>query len=1408
MPTFSHLHVHTQYSLLDGATNISAMMKKAAADGMPAVALTDHGNMFGAFKFVAEAGKAGVKPVVGCEFYLVADRRKQKFSKEEKDQRFHQLLLAKDQAGYHNLAKLCSLGYLEGMYSKWPRIDKGLLEQYREGLIATTCCIGAEVPQAILNEGDEVAEERFRWWLDLFGDDYYVELQRHKMQQQEQVNATLLRFAKQYGVKVIASNDAHYLDRDDYAAHDVLLCVNTGELRSKPVWKGDGFGGRDYRFGFPNDEFYFKSTAEMAALFHDLPEALDNTNEIVGKITPPQLKRDILLPNFPIPAPFADADAYLRHLTYEGARKRYHGLPLNHEDTSGLDVPAEVTERLDHELNIIRTMGFAGYFLIVQDFINAGRSMGVAVGPGRGSAAGSAVAYCVGITNIDPIKYELLFERFLNPERVSMPDVDVDFDDAGRQRVIDYVVDKYGKEQVAQIITYGSMAAKSSIKDVARVLDLPLADANRLANLVPTQVGMTLQKAFAEVPELAAAREEPGLAGETLRMAEKLEGSVRNMGIHAAGVIIAPDDIRNYIPVCTSKDADLMVTQFDGKVIEDAGMLKMDFLGLKTLTVISNALDLIEQNHGVRIDPDNIPLDDEKTYALYQRGDTVGTFQFESEGMRAYLKDLRPTDINDLIAMNALYRPGPMDLIPLYINRKHGREPVEYAHPMLEPILKPTYAIPVYQEQVMQMAQVMGGFTLGKADIMRRGMGKKRKEIVDALFPEFLEGALAQKVTKKTATEVWELMAKFSGYGFNKCVVAETEIFDACSGQRRTVGELFNERSELNASPVHVHALGEDGRLRPRRVEDVVWNGVRPTYELITELGHRIVVTDNHPFRTLNGWTLLRDLRPGDRVAAPRRLATPTRRKWPRHELIVLAGLLSEGNTCHPSSLYFYGNERELIDDFAEAARQLPDTVVRLYTRPEGRRMEVCLNTGPQGMLMPGNRPWNVANGKPTVRKKSGAYFWAQQLGILGKKAHQKSVPAEIFALCDQDVALFLGRLWAGDGFIAEANNHTPYYATSSIRLAKDVQTLLLRLGMVSRVSKKTFRYRGGERIGFTVHLIGEGVLPRFLDCIAPHIVGRTSALEELNRYVATTSRGLTSKDTIPAEVRKWVNERRVTRSLTWQELETQSKVSVKEFCGRGSVNKRGFRRSTINRPAEPLECSRLKNVSNDDVFWDRVVRITPSGDADTYDLTVNEDHNFVANGLIVHNSHSAAYSVVAYQTGYLKANYPAEYMAAVLTNWIGNIEKITFFMEECKRMGLEVLGPDVNESGVDFAVNKQQQGAAPRIRFGLGAIKGAGEAAVTSLIEEREANGPYLDVFDFARRVNLKAVNKKTFESLAYAGAFDGFGLRRSQYFYVTEDDKSNLLEKLIRYGNLYLESQNATQHTLFASFGGDDVQ
>lgn len=985
---FSHLHCHTQYSLLDGQADIKKLIKKAKADNMPAVAITDHGNMFGVFEFVAEAAKQGIKPIVGCEFYVVDDHHKKQFTKEQKDVRYHQLLLAKNPTGYKNLVKLCSLGYMEGLYGKYPRITKALIDQYKEGLIATTCCIGAIVPKTILRKGEEAAEIEFKWWLDRFGEDYYVELQRHEIPDQIKANEVLVKFARKYNVKIIASNDSHYVDRDDWVAHDILLCVNTGEKLSTPSEKEfneEEGPKKGTRFAFFSDQFYFKNTQEMTTLFHDLPDAIDNTNEIVDKVETLKLKRDILLPNFPIPKEFQIHDddvanqwEYLKHLTFTGAKERWG------------EIDQKAQERLDFELFTIKTMGFAGYFLIVADFIKAGRDLGVMVGPGRGSAAGSAVAYCIGITNIDPIKYDLLFERFLNPDRKSMPDIDTDFDDEGRQRVIDYVVDKYGKQQVAAIVTYGTMAAKSAIKDVSRVMDLPLPDANALAKLVPDKptYNMTLRRIFEDPidgpgglsnliqPEevenvkkmraLEAGDQSVGRAMKlidtekvqnVLQQARRLEGTVRNTGVHAAGIIIAPDDLSNIVPVSTSKDTNLIITQYEGKVIEDAGVIKMDFLGLRNLTIIKECLRLVKQNHGglfvngVETAIDDIPLDDQKVYGLFQRGETNAIFQFESDGMKKYMKDLKPDRFEDLIAMNALYRPGPIQYIPTFINRKHGREQVVYDLPEMEEYLAETFGIATYQEQIMLLSQKLANFTKGDADVLRKAMGKKDRATLDKMKSKFMDGCTANNLNLKVCEKVWSDWEAFASYAFNK--------------------------------------------------------------------------------------------------------------------------------------------------------------------------------------------------------------------------------------------------------------------------------------------------------------------------------------------------------------------------------------------------------------------------------------------------------------------SHSTCYAFVAYQTAYLKTYYPSEYMAAVLTSCLGNIEKITFFLEECKNLSIPVLGPDVNESERVFGVNKKGE-----IRFGLGGIKGAGDAAVEAIIAERAENGPYKDIFDFVTRINLRTVNKKTLEALAYAGAFDAIDeYHRAQYFDLPTGETSSFLEKLIKYANNYHADKASAQSSLFGAMTGGEM-
>ena len=941
---FCHLHVHSQFSVLQATPNIESLIKKTKECGMPAVALTDLGNMFGAFKFVNTAQKEGIKPIVGCEYFVAEERKKLQFKKDNPDKRFQQVLLAKNKKGYENLAKLSSLGYMEGLYGLYPRIDRDLIREYREGLIALSGGLKGEIPHLILNVGETQAEEALLWWKEVFGDDFYLELNRHDLDEENHLNEVLMQFSQKHQVKVVAANELFYLDQEDAKAHDVLLCIKENEKQSTPIGRGRGF-----RPGLKNHNYYFKSQDEMKHSFLDVPEAIENINEILEKVEEYKLQRDVLLPAYQIPEEFKDPkdeqdggkrgeNAFLRHLTYEGAKKRY-----------GV-ISDEIRERLDFELETIKNTGYPGYFLIVQDFTSKAREMGVSVGPGRGSAAGSAVAYCIGITNVDPIKYDLLFERFLNPDRVSLPDIDIDFDNEGRERVIDYVVNKYGYNQVAQIITYGTMGPKSAIRDAGRVMELPLPETDSIAKLVPERPGAKFEKVFKEVPELVDLKKGNDLPSQVLNQAVVLEGSLRNTGIHACGVIITPDDMTRFIPLARSKDSELLLTQFDNSVVENAGMLKMDFLGLKTLSIIKTTVENVKKRLGKDIDIEGIPLDDKKTYDLYQRGETNGTFQFESPGMQKHLRALKPDKLEDLIAMNALYRPGPMEYIPDFINRKHGKVPVSYDLPEMEEFLAETYGITVYQEQVMLLSQKLAGFSKGEADVLRKAMGKKIFKLLEELKPKFINQASEKGHPKEKLEKIWKDWEAFAAYAFNK--------------------------------------------------------------------------------------------------------------------------------------------------------------------------------------------------------------------------------------------------------------------------------------------------------------------------------------------------------------------------------------------------------------------------------------------------------------------SHSTCYSVVAYQTGYLKANYPAEYMASVLTHNQNNIDKVSFFMEECRNLGIKVLGPHVNESDQHFTVNEEGE-----IRFGLGAIKGTGESAVHAIIEERNENGPFTDIFDFSCRVNLRAVNKKSFEALAKAGGFDCFPDYHRRQYVEPDDEGYSLIEKAIRYANKMQQEEASSQASLFGGGNGATV-
>ncbi len=851
MEDFVHLHVHSQYSLLDGQASIKKMVDKAIRDGMRGMALTDHGNMFGVKELYdycksvnkdrKKQGLEPFKPIFGCEMYVArgGDKNIREGGKENQSG-WHLIVLAKNLKGYHNLIKLVSRSWVDGFYMR-PRTDHKDLAQFHEGLIICSACIGGEVPKKIQNGDLAGAEQTVKWFHDIWGDDYYLELQRHEVtdpaqmanretyEVQKRVNPVLIELARKHGVKLICSNDSHFLDQDDAEAHDLLLCLSTGKDLDDPN-----------RMRYTKQE-WFKTRAEMNAVFPDLPEALRNTCEILDKVEIYDLESNPIMPFFPIPEEFGTEESlrqkytdedlfreftsdengentlpredgekkieklggidklyrikleadYLAKLTYEGAARLYGkeqgagskeqeaGSNANPLPPAPCSLPQEVDDRIRFELHIMKTMGFPGYFLIVQDFINnARKELGVWVGPGRGSAAGSVVAYCLGITRLDPLKYDLLFERFLNPDRISLPDIDTDFDDDGRGKVLQWVMDKYGAENCAHIITYGAMAAKSSLKDVGRVEKVPLTTVNAWCKAMPDRLPdgkkPTLENYISATPELKEAQySRDKKEADTIKYALKLEGTVRNTGIHACGFIICRDPISDHVPVSTADDPDFpdrktAVTQYDGHVIESTGLIKMDFLGLKTLSQLKEACRIVKESRGTDIDIDNIPIDDPLTYKLYQEGRTVGTFQFESAGMRKYLKELHPTVFEDLIAMNALYRPGPMDYIPQFIRRKNGQEPITYDLEACEEYLRDTYGITVYQEQVMLLARKLAGFTRGESDALRKAMGKKKKDIVDQMKPKFIEGGTNNGHDPKILEKIWSDWEKFASYAFNK----------------------------------------------------------------------------------------------------------------------------------------------------------------------------------------------------------------------------------------------------------------------------------------------------------------------------------------------------------------------------------------------------------------------------------------------------------------------------------------------------------------------------------------------------------------------------------------------------------------------------------------------------------------
>ncbi len=1369
---FVHLHVHSQYSLLDGACLISNLIDLSLEYRMPALALTDHGNMFGAIEFYTQAMSKGIKPIIGCEVYVAPGSRFEKSSHGIQEASFHLILLSRDEMGYKNLLKLVSLGYLEGFYYR-PRVDKELLSQHSKGLIALTSCLQGEIPYLIAKGKYEEAKEVASHYKDIFGTgNFYLELQENLIPEQDIVNKGILVLAKELDIPIVATADVHYISKRDARAHEALLCIQTQTTLDDPN-----------HMRFQTDEFYFKSPDEMKQLFAELPQAISSTLEIAEKCNLELEFDKTHLPHYNPPAG-RTRDEYLRELTEDGLKVRYRVI----DET--------VRNRVEHELKIIKDTGFTSYFLIAWDFIHYAKSKGIPVGPGRGSAAGSVVSYALGITDLDPLKYDLIFERFLNPDRVSLPDIDIDFCYERRGEVINYVVEKYSKDNVAQVITFGTMQARAAIRDVGRVMGLSYGEVDRIAKLVPPDLNITLEEAINKEPQLRNLYKGDAKITQLIETSLALEGLTRHASTHAAGVVISDEPLTNYIPLFKASE-DQISTGYSMSSLEKMGLLKMDFLGLRTLTVIDETTKIIKRTKGIEINIENIPMDDPKTFALLSRAESLGVFQLESTGMRELLRKLRPNKFEDIVAILALYRPGPIGsgMVDDFIKRKDGQVPIKYDHKLLEPILKETYGIIVYQEQVMRIASDLAGFTMSQADSLRRAMSKKTPEVMEQARSSFIEGATKKGIEKRTAEKVFNLIEYFAGYGFNKCVIGSTEIIDSDTGKIVTVKELFDNKNIINST------LSCDDNLKivKAKIKDVVYNGVKAVYKLKTALGKEIVATSNHPFLTFRGWKNLGDLSIRERIALPKTIPINGGSRLESNKIIALAWILSEGNTCHTSGIYYYTNDKSQVDDFVKSAEEFDNTAPRV-TKRRGR-FEVYVGTGKDTRFSRGHVPWNKGVNKDNYdgvvtlmsKERCGLRVWIEELGLDYKKATEKFIPKEIFCLDKELLALFLGRLWSGDGFICSGNNTIPFYSTSSQKLCQQVQNLLLRFGICSRIAKKTFKYKykntNRVKFGYALYLYGYESIVNFIHNICPFVLGKDKQINELMSYYRRVSPNLETKDTLPSEIKQAVRAEKERCGLTWRDLERKTEVSMREFCGGLKSHKKGFRRNTILKLAQFFESPRLLRYVNSDIVWDRVVSIEYAGMEQTYDIEIEGIHNFIANGIIVHNSHSTAYALISYRTAYLKANYPVEFITALLTSERDNIEKVAFYIEETQRMGIKVLPPDVNESFAKFTV------VSDAIRFGLSAIKNVGGGAIDSIINARNRVGKFKSLYELCEHVDLRLVNRKVLESMIKCGAMDTYGLRRAQLMAILDDclETASVLHK---------ERQNG-QLSFFSEFG-----
>ncbi len=1188
---FVHLHLHTEYSLLDGFAVIDRAVDYAVQLGMPALAITDHGTMFGVIDFYRACKAKGIKPLIGVESYLA---RRSRFDRDPKldSKPYHMLLLAQNQQGYKNLLKLTSAAQLEGYYYR-PRIDRALMAQYASGLIATSGCLAAEIPRMVEDGRDEEARQLIGWYQDVFGkDNFFLELQAHEIPQLDKLNRWLVENSKYANVPLVATNDVHYVSPEDYEYHDTLLCIQTGNLK-KEEDRLRMSGGNSY---------YMRTQAEMWRIFGDIaPTALSNTLMIAEMCEDVKLDtKEYHLPIFPVPDNFASAGDYLRYLCEEGVYWRYG---------SAADTP-EVRERLEYEIGVIHEMGFDTYFLIVWDLCRHAREVDIWWNV-RGSGAGSVVAYTLGITGLDPLENNLLFERFLNPGRRQMPDFDLDFPEDRRAEMIEYCVQRYGEEKVAAIITFGTLGAKAAIRDVGRAFDLPLTEVDRIARLVPTttkppKIYQLLGK-DEEKPDLASKEfidlyESDPFARSIIDTARHLEGVPRHASTHAAGVIVADKPLDEYLPLHrATKDNDdspvKRVTQFEMETAESIGLLKIDFLGLSTLTILRRACELIEKHHGVKYDMSNIPIKPdpndpeathwlEETFKMLGRGESIGVFQLESGGMRQMLTGMRPKTFEHIIAAISLYRPGPMQFIPQFNKRLHGEEAPVYLHPKLESIIGNTYGIITYQEQIMQIAAELFGYSLGEADTMRRAVSKKKQKDLQAHRAIFMENGPKRGVDPGTAAEIFDQIEFFANYGFNKCLSGNTEIVDTGTGRIVKISDLAAGQAQLEqVLSCDINSL----RLQRGSVTAVMENGVKPVYRLTTRLGRQIEATDNHPFYTFDGWRLLGELSVGDKVAVPCRIPVESSKAWPEHELVDLGQQLAAG--------------------------------------------------------------------------------------------YLKSIPAEIFELCNSQITQLIGQVWHDNRQIGDIET---CFIVQSALFAHQLQHLLLRLNIVS----------SSREVGY-------------------------------GRYEVT-------------------------------------------ICEEAS--------------------------STNDIYWDEIASIVYIGKEMTYDLTIEGTHNFIANDILVHNSHAADYAVITCQTAYLKCRYPHEYMTALMSVYYDDSAKVSQFVADANRMDIDILPPNVNYSWQDFDIEYTDDDK-KHIRFGMGAVKNVGMGSIAHILEERETGGRFKDLDDFLQRCDMRVIGKRAIESLIRVGAMDDFGDRPTLL---------HNLERLMSHSAARRKDAEIGQITMFDLMGG----